>query len=96
MKKRVVRGLIWLAMTLTAAQLYQVSFTTSNGAYESCTRFAVDGAVTPIDFCYIFDCQSGFLGGAIQPCGDPGTTSDDFFVDCPGNNSNNNSSQTTN
>lgn len=86
MRRRFARILRWLMLALTGAMLYQtVAFTTSDNAYGTCPRFTTEGVLTPIDFCYIFDCQSGFLGGAIQPCGDPTTADDDLFVDCPGN-----------
>jgi hypothetical protein len=41
------------------------------------------GLLGSVDFCYLLDCQNGFLGGAIQPCGDPNTFVDDLLVDCP-------------
>lgn len=84
MKERLFRKLMWLALTVSGATVYQVGFTGANGAFDNCGRFAGNGLLTPIDFCYILDCQSGFLGGAIQPCGDPTTTADDILVDCPG------------
>ncbi len=84
MKERVIRGFKWLAITLAGGTLFQVAITASTGAFGGCERFTGNALLTPIDFCYILDCQSGFLGGAIQPCGDPASTADDMLVDCPG------------
>jgi hypothetical protein len=69
---------------LSAGTLLQATCTGQDNAYMTLPRLATEGVTTSIDFCYIFDCQGGFLGGAIQPCGDPTTTADDIFVDCPG------------
>ena len=41
----------------------------------------VNGALNSIDFCYPLDCQNGFLGGLIKPCGDSGTADDELLVD---------------
>ena len=41
------------------------------------------GILGSIDFCYLLDCQNGFLGGAIQPCGDPNFFGDELLLDCP-------------
>lgn len=85
MRQRVVRGWFLAIAILAAGVLPQ--FATCSGldnAYMTLPRLGAEGALTSIDFCYIFDCQGGFLGGAIQPCGDPTTAADDIFVDCPG------------
>jgi hypothetical protein len=87
MKDRVVRGLMWLAITLSGATVFQVGFTSTTGAFQSCERFTSNGVLTSVDFCYILDCDGGFLGGAVQPCGDSSTTADDLLVDCPGSSS---------
>lgn len=94
MRQRVVRGWFLAIAILTAGVLPQVATCTgADNAYITLPRLGAEGALTSIDFCYIFDCQGGFFGGAVQPCGDPATTADDIFVDCPGfaaNNTNNN------
>jgi hypothetical protein len=83
MTQQLARGLRWLTAVLLAGTLFQqTTCTTQNNAYGTFPRLVENGALTSIDFCYIFDCQGGFLGGAIQPCGDPNTTADDLFVDC--------------
>ena len=48
----------------------------------SCGTLAATTLVTGIDFCSIIDCQGGFLGGVIRPCGSPTTTADDLLADC--------------
>ncbi|MBI4579779.1 MAG: hypothetical protein HY718_08760 [Planctomycetes bacterium] len=83
MRQRIVRGVTWLALALTGGIVFQpVNCTTGTGSIGNFQRLVTNGMLTSVDFCYIFDCQSGFAGGAIQPCGDPTTTLDDLFVDC--------------
>lgn len=84
MNQRTMRSFRWLIMLLAGATLFQTAaFTGANGiGGGGCTTFTTNGVLTSVDFCYIFDCQSGFLGGAVQPCGDPNSTADDIFVDC--------------
>jgi len=80
MNYRLVRGLLGLITALLTGTLLQGMCTTSDMAYGTFPRLVEDGALSGIDFCYIFDCQSGFFGGAWQPCSD----NFDVFVDCPG------------
>ncbi|HOA73538.1 MAG TPA: hypothetical protein PL151_12040 [Phycisphaerae bacterium] len=83
MAQQLARGLRWLTAALMAGTLFQqVTCTTQNNAYGTFPRLVENGVLTSIDFCYIFDCQSGFFGGIVQPCGDPNSTADDLFVDC--------------
>lgn len=84
MTQRLSRVLRWLMTALAAGTLAQFPCTGADNSFITLPRLATEGVATSIDFCYIFDCQSGFFGGAIQPCGDPTTTADDLFVDCPG------------
>ena len=101
MRQRLRRGILWLMLALTGATLFQttatssstVAFTSGNGAIGGCARFATNGLLEPVNFCYILDCQSGFLGGAIQPCGSSATT--DMLVDCPATTSGQSSTTNT-
>ena len=49
--------------------------------------FLGESALTSDDFCFIFDCQNGILGGSFDPC--TGTDAADqsgeqpLFTDCP-------------
>lgn len=57
------------------------------GPGTGCMSFAAESALTTTDFCFIFDCGNGLLGGTIDPC-PGGETGDDsgqapLFVDCP-------------
>ena len=52
----------------------------------TCIGFAGEQFLRTVDFCFLFDCQNGALGGLIDPC--PGTLNSDgsttnLFVDCP-------------
>ena len=46
----------------------------------ACVGFAGDQALQAFDFCFLFDCQNGALGGLLDPCA--GGTAN-LFVDCP-------------
>lgn len=87
MRERWRRGLIWLMFAMTGATVFATTpfpaFSASDGAFGGCTRFTTNGILTPIDFCYILDCQSGFLGGAVQPCNATNPQLS-ILVDCPG------------
>jgi hypothetical protein len=41
--------------------------------------FVGESVLTATDFCFIFDCQSGILGGTIDPC----SGENPLFADCP-------------
>lgn len=49
------------------------------GPGTSCSSFFGESAFVSTDFCFIFDCQNGILGGTVEPC----ATDQPFFVDCP-------------
>jgi len=49
------------------------------GTNASCARYAGDSALGATDFCFMFDCDNGVLGGLIDPCA-AGT---EVFWDCP-------------
>ncbi len=44
-----------------------------------CLSFMAESAVEATDFCFIFDCQNGILGGTIDPC----SGDNPLFADCP-------------
>ena len=59
------------------------------GPGTGCSSFALETAAASTDFCFIFDCQNGILGGTIDPCAAPTgtgqfpTATGPLFVDCP-------------
>lgn len=61
------------ALALGGGMLFQ----TSGGG---CITFASTGALSGINFCFLFDCNGG---GLFRPCGDPTTNADDLLQDCP-------------
>ncbi len=64
--------------------------TTSTG----CLSFGAKSLALSTDFCFIFDCQNGILGGTIDPCSGIGsgdntveaTEAQPVFTDCPTGN----------
>jgi hypothetical protein len=73
-----------LAASGTLFQFGGIGFT-RNGLGGNCQprNFFTNGGLTSVDFCYLLDCQNGFLGGAIKPCGDSNLLGDELLVDCP-------------
>ncbi len=57
-----------------------------SGPGTSCTSYMMKSALTTADFCFIFDCQNGILGGTIDPCAGLNEQSGEqpLFTDCPG------------
>lgn len=69
------RWMLYLLMAVGGGTLFQAG---SNAAYVRC---AGDSALTSINFCFVFDCGNGALGGGLEFCGDqPG---ENIFSDCP-------------
>ena len=68
------RLLVGLAVVAAAGVLNQTA----------CIGFGADQLQRTIDFCFLFDCQTGALGGLLDPCpnnpNNPGELP--LFVDC--------------
>ena len=55
-----------------------------SGPGTGCSSFTATTGLIATDFCFIFDCQSGVLGGTIDPCGGgESSAGDNLFADCP-------------
>jgi len=63
-----------------------------SGPGTSCTTFLGESSFEAANFCFIFDCQNGILGGTIDPCSGVGSgdntneglaTGEQLFTDCP-------------
>lgn len=85
MRSRIHRIGMAAAMTLGGGLLFA-------GPGTGCGSFLVETALATADFCFIFDCQNGILGGTIDPCPPLDATSGEsvltpptgpIFVDCP-------------
>jgi hypothetical protein len=84
MKRRMSRWAIWICFGLSGT-VFQFPITGSLGiGGGGCTTFATTGALNSVDFCAIFDCENGFFGGTVQPCGTQSTGGQPLLVDCPG------------
>lgn len=55
----------------------------ASGSGLACTSLFGEQAMSTADLCFIFDCQNGALGGAIEFCSDSAFESP-LFTDCPG------------
>ena len=53
----------------------------------ACESYMVESALTALDFCFIFDCNNGVLGGTVDPCAGgvdaAGEPTPGLLVDCP-------------
>jgi len=63
-----------------------------SGPGTGCMSFLGESSFVSLDFCFIFDCQNGILGGTIDPCSGVGSgdqtvegqlTGVPLFTDCP-------------
>jgi hypothetical protein len=63
MRSRLQRLILAFAAVAVAGQVFQFN----------CAGFAGEQFLRVVDFCFLFDCQNGALGGLINPC--PNTTS---------------------
>ncbi len=70
---------------ITAASLLAASGFLTSGPGTSCSSFVGESAMVSTDFCFIFDCQNGILGGTVNPCAERtefvGVTSGGVFAD---------------
>jgi hypothetical protein len=87
MKEQLNRWLVWLMIVLGSGTLFQVlttppGFTNQHIPDGGCGSFYAHGAVSGVDFCFLLNCDNGFFGGLVQPCGDPNNPDDDLLVDC--------------
>ena len=48
----------------------------TNGA--GCVSFASEAALGTVDFCFLFDCVDGAIGGLLKPCDDVGPVNQEF------------------
>ena len=57
------------------------------GQSTSCLSFTGESVLSSANFCFIFDCQNGILGGTIAPCSRSTDANGDaippLFIDCP-------------
>ncbi|HNQ24090.1 MAG TPA: hypothetical protein PKK06_13465 [Phycisphaerae bacterium] len=71
-----------MAVTLLAAG-GSLMFTSNLG----CESFMGESLMTSLDFCFIFDCSNGLLGGTVKPCQQGvdalGDQTGTLFLDCP-------------
>jgi hypothetical protein len=103
MRQRTVK--LWKILALLGGggmllQATAVGFTRTGLGGFSCQseRFASNGLASSVDFCYLLNCDQGFLGGVVKPC-DPGNPANNILLDCPGaittNTTGTNAQQTT-
>ncbi len=82
MRRPVRRITLTLGLIFSGAMLLA-----QNGT--GCVPFLAESTLAAVDFCFIFDCQNGILGGTLSPCNDTGNQNTDgtnrgpLFADCP-------------
>jgi len=83
----------WQRRLVVAVGAMAVGGIAVSGPGTSCSSFAAESLLVTADFCFIFDCQNGALGGTLNPCsGFPSGTGTPeaevptgiaVFTDCP-------------
>lgn len=61
------------------------------GPGTGCSSYLGESLLVAADFCFIFDCQNGLLGGTVDPCSGigsgnqttEGNTANPLLTDCP-------------
>ncbi len=55
------------------------------GPGTGCGSYVLESGLASTDFCFIFDCQNGILGGTIDPCASTGDEPGQgpLLADCP-------------
>ena len=57
------------------------------GPSSGCFSYVGSSALSATDFCFVFDCQDGILGGTVDPCAGLGAGDNSgelpLFTDCP-------------
>lgn len=83
MRNQKSRGWATIGLIAGGAWLFQI-------VGPTCANFTAQSALSATDFCFIFDCQNGILGGTFDPCTGIGSGSltgeaDDppLLTDCP-------------
>jgi hypothetical protein len=74
-----LRGLTWVFLALGSGTLFSGVGFTRTGLGGGCASFATNGVASMVDTCFLLDCEQGFFGGALQPCGPV-----PYLIDCPG------------
>ncbi len=83
MKRSRMRWWTLVATVLGGATVFQsVGFTATEGLDFSCNRFVSNGVLSTTNFCFLLDCENGFLGGLVDPCNDP--SQGGVLLDCEG------------
>ncbi len=77
-----MKRLTWLAIMLGSGVLFGGIGFTRTGLDTACLGFGANGALSGVDFCFIFDCNNPIL----PLCGDQASADDNLLVDCPGGN----------
>ena len=76
MKSRKMRSFMVGLMVLSCGVVF--------GSGVACPSFAGETFMSTFDFCFLFDCQNGALGGLLDPCNDSFV----LFTDCPNSQAN--------
>ena len=75
-RKRVIRAAVGLSLLVSGAYLCA-------GSPMACGSLSGEAAMSAVDFCFMFDCTNGAIGGLVDPCGTVGVDPDDT-TDRPG------------
>jgi|GEM_PF-1975746 len=72
MGRRKLRIAVALALAFAGGSVF-----VANGA--GCASFAGETVLGSVDFCFLFDCVDGAIGGLLDPCSDVGRVNPQFM-----------------
>ena len=76
-RKRVIRTAVAISLVASGAYL-------CTSGPLACGSLGAEGALSAIDFCFMFDCTNGAVGGLIDPCAIVGVDPEDTTSDAIG------------
>jgi hypothetical protein len=77
----------WTRVAIVATLLSSGGFVMLTSPGLGCEAYAAESLLQAVDFCFIFDCTNGVLGGTVKPCqpglGFNGEETSGLLLDCP-------------
>lgn len=73
MRCRKRKSMLALALVVSGG----IAFVTGGGA---CASLAGESLLGSVDFCFLFDCVDGAIGGLLQPCDNVGPVNIEFVA----------------
>ena len=76
MRRRKMKSKLALALVVGGGVLF-------GAGVGACTSFGGEALLGAVDFCFLFDCVDGAIGGLIKPCDNVGSVNELFITQDP-------------